>query len=377
MIKFRKIKVGLITSLLFLSCSFAYANFSAEATQEHFQKTWQNISKVSQEVNKVAGEREKTALETITFRQPKYLRLVDKAQDILGDSAITSRVNKAKRLLTKNEEIRKEIEMLEIEIQASPTESSWNPLIKTKDSIEKKILSLKEDISKNENKISSLKNEILDILQKQGAEITPEQLEYFLISTEGSDLVKLLSFAENMKQIQSSMEAQLKGHPDNLALGRYYTGMYLVSLEAYSCAIEEVIKNFGVYVEKLIVIKNEARKNLAESRNMSVAEEERKILKENDMINNRTVEVVDLYRKLLNKRIQNLRNQKRAIDKKVAVAQNTYNTLKNSGSLIALIKTADKDFSMILGFSMPELKTIYSQGLMKEFTEISGRLRGK
>lgn len=153
--------------------------------------------------------------------------------------------------------------------------------------------------------------------------------------------------------------------------------MYLVSLEAYSHAIEEVIKNFGVYAEKLIVIKNEARKNLAESRNMSVSEEERKILKENDMINNRTVEVVDLYRKLLNKRIQNLRNQKRAIDKKVAVAQNTYNTLKNSGSLIALIKTADKDFSMILGFSMPELKTIYSQGLMKEFTEISGRLRGK
>ena len=377
MIKFRKIKVGLITSLLFLSCSFAYANFSAEATQEHFQKTWQNISKVSQEVNKVAGEREKTALETITFRQPKYLRLVDKAQDILGDSAITSRVNKAKRLLTKNEEVRKEIEMLEIEIQASPTESSWNPLTKTKESIEKKILSLNEDILKNENKISSLKNEILNIFQKQGVEITPEQLEYFLISTEGSDLVKLLSFAENMKQIQSSMEAQLKGHPDNLALGRYYAGMYLVSLEAYSHAIEEVIKNFGVYAEKLIVIKNEARKNLAESRNMSVSEEERKILKENDMINNRTVEVVDLYRKLLNKRIQNLRNQKRAIDKKVAVAQNTYNTLKNSGSLIALIKTADKDFSMILGFSMPELKTIYSQGLMKEFTEISGRLRGK
>lgn len=57
MIKFRKIKVGLITSLLFLSCSFAYANFSAEATQEHFQKTWQNISKVSQEVNKVAGRK--------------------------------------------------------------------------------------------------------------------------------------------------------------------------------------------------------------------------------------------------------------------------------------------------------------------------------
>lgn len=151
--------------------------------------------------------------------------------------------------------------MLEIEIQASPTESSWNPLTKTKESIEKKILSLNEDILKNENKISSLKNEILDIFQKQGVEITPEQLEYFLISTEGSDLVKLLSFAENMKQIQSSMEAQLKGHPDNLALGRYYAGMYLVSLEAYSHAIEEVIKNFGVYAEKLIVIKMKQEKS--------------------------------------------------------------------------------------------------------------------
>lgn len=360
--------------MLFLACSFANAESSVKSPQEHFQETWQDISKISQEVNEVAGKREKTALETITLRQPKYLRLVEKAQDILGDSAITPHVNSAKKLLTKNEEIRKEIEKLEIEIQASPVES-WNPLTKTRESIEKKIQSLNEDFSKNESEISTQKNMILEILQKQGAEITPEQLDYFLISTEGSDLIKLLSFAENMKDIQSSMETQLKNNPDNLSLGRYYTGMYLVSLEAYSGAIEEVIKNFGVYAEKLVAIKDEAKKNLAESRKLRVGDEERKILAENDAINKRTIEVVDLYQKLLNKRSLNLQNQKRTIDQKVAVAQNTFNTLKNSGSLVSLIKTADKDFSMILGFSMPELKTIYSQGLMKEFTEISGRLR--
>lgn len=374
MINTRKFRTGLIASVLFLSCSFTYAESAVETPQEHFQETWQDISKISQEVNDVAGKREQTVLETITLRQPKYLRLVEKAQDILGDSAITPHVNKAKKLLTENEEIRKEIEKLEIESQASPAES-WNPLAKTRESIEKKIQSLNEDYSKNESEISALKNKILDILQKQGAEITPEQLDYFLISTEGTDLVKLLSFAENMKDIQASMEVQLKNNPNNLSLGRYYTGMYLVSLEAYSSAIEEAIKNFGTYAEKLASIKDEARKNLAESRKLSVGEEERKILAENDAINKRTIEVVNLYQKLLNKRSQNLQNQKRTIDKKVAVAQNTFNTLKNSGSLVSLIKTADKDFSMILEFSMPELKTIYSQGLMKEFTEISGRLR--
>lgn len=374
MINTKKLGTGLIASVLFLACSFANAESSVENPQGHFQETWQDISKISQEVNEVAGKRERTALETITLRQPKYLRLVEKAQDILGDSAITPHVNNAKKLLAKNEEIRKEIEKLEIEIQASPVES-WNPLTKTRESIEKKIQSLNEDFLKNENEISAQKKMILEILQKQGAEITHEQLDYFLISTEGSDLIKLLSFAENMKDIQSSMETQLKNNPDNLSLGRYYTGMYLVSLEAYSGAIEEVIKNFGIYAEKLIAIKNEAKKNLAESRMMRVGEEERKILAENDAINKRTIEVVDLYQKLLNKRSLNLQNQKRTIDQKVAVAQNTFNTLKNSGSLVSLIKTADKDFSMILGFSMPELKTIYSQGLMKEFTEISGRLR--
>lgn len=374
MINTKKLGTGLIASVLFLACNLANAESSIESPQEHFQETWQDISKISQEVNEVAGKRERTALETITLRQPKYLRLVEKAQDILGDSAITPHVNNAKKLLAKNEEIRKAIEKLEIEIQASPVES-WNPLTKTRESIEKKIQSLNEDFLKNENEISAQKKMILEILQKQGAEITPEQLDYFLISTEGTDLIKLLSFAENMKDIQSSMERQLKNNPDNLSLGRYYTGMYLVSLEAYSGAIEEVIKNFGIYAEKLIAIKDEAKKNLAESRKMRVGEEDRKILAENDAINKRTIEVVDLYQRLLNKRSLNLQNQKRTIDQKVAVAQNTFNTLKNSGSLVSLIKTADKDFSMILGFSMPELKTIYSQGLMKEFTEISGRLR--
>lgn len=374
MINTKKFGTVLIASVLFLACNLAKAESSIESPREHFQETWQDISKISQEVNEVAGKRERTALETITLRQPKYLRLVEKAQDILGDSAITPHVNNAKKLLAKNEEIRKAIEKLEIEIQASPVES-WNPLTKTRESIEKKIQSLNEDFLKNENEISAQKKMILEILQKQGAEITPEQLDYFLISTEGTDLIKLLSFAENMKDIQSSMERQLKNNPDNLSLGRYYTGMYLVSLEAYSGAIEEVIKNFGIYAEKLIAIKDEAKKNLAESRKMKVGEEDRKILAENDAINKRTIEVVDLYQRLLNKRSLNLQNQKRTIDQKVAVAQNTFNTLKNSGSLVSLIKTADKDFSMILGFSMPELKTIYSQGLMKEFTEISGRLR--
>lgn len=367
----------LTTSLLFFTCNISFAEQKTESSVVHFEQTWQNISKLSRDVADVAGDRERTALEIITFRQPKYLRLVNKAQDILGDSAITPYVNKAKELITKNEKIRKEIENLEIESQASPAKSSWNPLTKTKESIEMKILSLNEDISRNEKEISASKNTILDILHNQGAEITPEQLDYFLISTEGSDLVKLLSFAENMKEIQSSMEVQLKKHPDNLGLGRYYTGMYMISLEAYSCAIDEVIKNFTDYADRLVVIENEARKNLSESKKMSVGEEERVILSENDSINNRTIEVVGLYRKLLNKRSQNLKTQKRAIDKKVAVAQNTYKTLKNSGSLISLVKAADKDFSMILGFSMPELKTIYSQGLMKEFTEISGRLRIK
>ncbi len=167
------------------------------------------------------------------------------------------------------------------------------------------------------------------------------------------------------------MEVPLKNNPNILSLGRYYTGMYLVSFEAYSRAIEEVIKNFGTYAEKSTAIKDEAWKILLNPE----TEEERKILAENDTINKRTIEVVNLYQRLLRKRSQNLQNQKRTIDKKVAIAQKTFNTLKNSGSLVSLIKTEDKDFSMILEFSMPVLKTIYSPGLMKEFTEISGRLR--
>ncbi len=58
--------------------------------------------------------------------------------------------------MTENEEIRKEVEKLEIEMQASPAESR-NPLAKTRASIEKKIQSLNEDYSKNEGEMSSQK----------------------------------------------------------------------------------------------------------------------------------------------------------------------------------------------------------------------------
>lgn len=318
----------------------------------------------------------RTVMETVTFREPKYARLLKEAQEALGVSEASEDFDAINKLRLKNRAIRSEITELKRKRILVPKNSSL-PFATTQTSISKDIESLEKDILDNNAEIDRLKGKILNIFFEHQLSLQEKELDYFLISAEGDDLLTLMTIANNMKRIQQLIEKELASDPNNVQLAKSYTGMYLISLDAYGNAHEAAISNINTYRQKLEVIYTEAQSNYqeavrlkAQSRDTNTAH-----IDTNIALNQKTLEISRLYNNLLVRRIQNLRESQASVIHKVKIARNTYKTLDNGSTLINLVANAANEYSMIVNFEMPELQNIYDTGMLTAFMDISEKIK--
>lgn len=314
--------------------------------------------------------------ETVTFREPKYARLLKEAQKVLGVSEAEDEFDAINELRLKNRKIRKEITELKKKRLLVP-KSSRIPFATTQESLNREIESLENEIMDNREKIELIKDKILEIFYAHNLKLQENELEYFLISAEGDDLLTLMTIANNMKRIQELIEKELATDPNNVELAKSYTGMYLVSLDAYGNAYEAVLANISNYRTKLDNIFLEAESNYNEALRLKahVNSENTAHINSNLALNKKTLEIIRLYDSLLERRIENLRKSRANVNQKVKIARNTYKTLENGSILINLVAKADEEYSLVINFEMPELKSIYDTGMLNAFMDIAERIR--
>lgn len=320
----------------------------------------------------------RTFAEAVTFREPKYARLLKEAQEALGISEAEEEFDAINKLRLRNRNLKKTINELRKKKLLVPRDSRI-PFVTTQASINKEIEALENEIIDNKVKAESLKATILEIFFNHNLSFTEKELDYFLISAEGDDLLTLMTIANNMKRIQELIEKELAADPNNVDLVKSYTGIYLVTLEAYGNAHDAVISNIRDYRVKLDDIFLNAENNYkealrlkAQSNGVNVAN-----IESNLMLNKKTLEIIKLYDGLLERRIENLRQSKANIAQKVKIARNTYKTLANGSMLVNLVAKAGDEYAMVINFEMPELKNIYDAGLLTAFMDITEKIKGE
>lgn len=155
------------------------------------------------------------------------------------------------------------------------------------------------------------------------------------MSAEGDDLLTLMTIANNMKWIQELIEKELASDPNNVQLAKSYTGMYLISLDAYENAHKAAIFNINNYRKKLESIRSEAESNFQEVMRLKAQSDgtNDQHINSNLALNRKTREIIDLYDSLLERRIENLKESKSSVGNKVRIARNTYKTLDNAACL--------------------------------------------
>lgn len=344
-----------------------------------FNKVWDKFANLSNEAIELAvgkNPRSRTAFEFVTLQEPKYVRLIRSAQDILSNSQANHLFEDIEKLRDKNREYNKKINELKRKRISAP-EKSMNPLKDTRSGIDRKIKDYTNEIAHNDQEIENLKNDIQAILHEEGINLSREELNYFIVSAEGDDLSNLMAIAENMKKIQKIIENELKNDGNNVDLVKIYTGMYLVSLDAFSTAHEGVIDNIQKYRSKLADIKEEAHNNYKEAKRLKygASDSDAANLESNIKINERTLQVADMYDNLLTRRAENLRISKKNLDQKVMLARNTYRTIVNGAALINLVNDGSNEYLTLVNFEMPELKNMYDDAMMAAFSDISEKIK--
>lgn len=374
-----KYLLSIIVLMLFTAPALAFENTDIET--KVFNRVWEKFTAVSEDAIGLATSKDRnsrSALEVFTLREPKYARLLKKAQEILADSEAKAQFDAIDELTLKNRNLENEIISLK-QARISAPQSSLNPLVKSKERIDKRLAKIPHEIEANKEEIVSLKSEIIDILGKNGVKITQEELNYFLISAEGSELVRLMNIASNMKKIQYVIERELQNDKHNVQLAKHYTGMYLISLESYLAAHDTALKKIPRYREKVRGIIKEAIKNTNEALSLKkqASDSELQSLEANVKINERVIAVGRMYDSLLQKREKILAASRRNVEKKVRLARNTYQTILNGSSLISLVNAEGGEFALLTNFEMPELKIIYDSAMLNAFIDIAEKIKSE
>lgn len=318
----------------------------------------------------------RTIGDIVLHRQPKYARLLKEAQEVLGVSDASDEFDQINKLRMKTKAAKEEITELKKKRLLVP-QKSWLPFATTQETIKSDIERLDKEIIANNIAITELRAKVLAIFQRNQLSITDKELEYFLISAEGDDLLTLMNIAHNMKRLQEMIEKELVSDPNNVQLAKSYTGMYLVSLDAYAHAHEAAIDHIHNYRSKLDDIFLEAENNYNEGiRLKSQADrDDNSHIDANLALNKKTLEIVQLYDGLLQRRIENLHISRANVEKKVNIARNTYRTLANGSMLINLVSSASNEYSLLVNFEMPELNNLYDTGMLTAFMDISERIK--
>lgn len=376
-------KAKILTALLLVFPLFPSLALGAgvDENSAFFQNLWGKISDISNEAIDLADDEdrnERTTLEILTFRDPKYERLLRDARDVLGKSELNGDFEAIDHLRRKNRELAQKIVELKRKRVSAP-KSSWNPLVETRGDVDEKLRELPEEINGNEAEIEDRKRKILQTMRERGIDLSDGELNYFLVSAEGDELLRLMAIAENMKSIQGIMERQLAEDPDNVELARIYTGMCLVSLDAFAHAHDSAIGNISGYRKKLESIAEGARANHEEAARLKkrAAQNEMANVEANLAINERTLEVAEMYDSLLQRRARNLAESKENVKRRVELARNTYKTMVNGGSLIDLVSQGSRDYALLVNFEMPELKNLYDAAMLNAFADISEKIRAE
>ena len=347
------------------------ARLAYDVEGDAFGKCWQKLSNLRQEFpDVVAGHDE-------TFFKRHTKSFARKAFEIIATDAGLQKFDAIKDLQKKIAANQAEIDNLNANRLGYPNEAS-NPFAMTRDKCDKKIAELTQRSQEYERAIKTNAIELRRDLNRYGEIIDEKYLDYLIVSAEGENVLQLINTANILKQIQFAIKQQLeRGGSGNATQIEQYTGIYLVLLmawdEAHDVALENISEN---YLPKLQKLRAEAVKNQEDAQQLIKANpNERAGLEANIRINDNTIRVADTCNRILLTKKDELTKSKEKVESKIAVAQNTYNTVKTGTGILQLINDASQEYEAVLNFEPPVLDVIYEEKMIDIFKEVSAKLK--
>lgn len=268
---------------------------------------------------------------------------------------------------------RAEIARYRLQRISAPQQSWWQ---KTAEDYQQAMVEAEQRITRLQAEIVQIRREFSARLQDYGLHLDEEQLEFLLSTVTGDALIDLGIAFDNVKIMVYQLENLLIESGEDLSAARRYYGMYAILLEALLRMHEGVLENVAEYQQRLEQITDRTRTLMGESRRLSrVDERHRAVLSANLEAQQLALRSAELYGQYLREQASAVAQSQRQLQHDLAVARNTYETVRVSGELVQMLQMGQQMLDNLLARQVPTLFSFRNLELRHEFEQLTLKLR--
>lgn len=350
-----------------------------------FEKVFPKLSKTLDLVDRHEDLPDRTLLfgEDKRSNRAKIDRLLDEAIDALEIGKISQHRATIRQVEQNIRTSHQNITQYQRKRISAPQEDTLglldkaNPFLVTKEGYDKLIESERANIAAWEQDLVNVKAEFAVQLRAIGLELDDQAVESLLFSVSGDDMVTLAVVFDNVKRITDQLEILTGESGEDPQTAKRYYGMYVVLVRILDRIQKQLIADIHErHVPALQGYMKQADRNIEQARQLIKSSNgDEATLLNNIQANETTKKTAELYVEYLKEQAEMVRNENKAVEKTLATAMNTYQTVRLSSDVATLIQAGRESFNTLMRLRLPYLREFKNEAIRREFQRMTESLR--
>ncbi len=353
--------------------------FGASRDDDSFARVWGDILPRLEEARELADEHASLPDKAWFERDQRdntedINELLDQSVEILSISTSQRYRENIRVLETKIQRAQEQIAEYRKERVAAP---QGGLLQKTVQDYDEAIAEKMAIIVEYRRQLQQIKSDFAQELRAQGLEISDEQLDFLLSTVIGDDLLTMSVAFDNAKAITTQLEQLMVSSQEDLTSARRYYGMYTILLKVLVRMHQHVIDAVKQrYLAQIDTIVNRTKALLNETRRLEKrSPANREVLAANIRSQELTLRAAGFYRDYLLEQSREIAKAREQIKQDLAIAENTYETVKVSGELVDLMRSSQRLLATLVDRQVPALRAFENLEMRREFEKLTVQLR--
>ena len=258
----------------------------------------------------------------------------------------------------------------------TPTETLREFTASTRGDYDLLIEAHKKNIVAYQGELKTLEGTLAARLKDIGIQLTPDQVQVWLSSVVGDDVLDMSVVFASIKSVAQQLAELTRDSGENLEYARRYYGMVVMLHRMIVTMQEDFITRVNDEVlPKLKGFAAEAEATTRDARSLIKQGGQRESLENNIRANALTLKTITLYRTLVSEQRDRVKQSLSQSQRELAVATNTYRTVKLSAHVADLIRQGVKTFDTLAELQVPVAISFQNSAMREEFRKLTERMQ--
>ncbi len=253
----------------------------------------------------------------------------------------------------------------------APSDSLWR----------KTVSDLDEEIGQREALLAEQRVAMVDLnaqtaalLRDKGLEIDADGVEFLLSTVVGDDVIDMTLVFGKVRQLTEQLETLTIESQEDLETARRYYGMYAVLLTTLEHMHTVLIDRIEIDYRPRIETIRERAEELQRETAALIADGPSPVLQSNIAAQQLTIDAAARYASYLARQKKQIMASRERLARDLAVARNTYETVKMSGDLVALMQNSRQRLDSLFQLQVPPLRAFENLEMKREFERLTATL---